>query len=227
MERGPWPGTAWGGGDSVGLTSYTWKKKVEVSIGGEKQNKARLNHASSSELPGTGKGLPGQAVWPPKLPEPEWAEGRRVGKKQREQTCRTRAGKLSEGLEKSQPTCHDINPWWPHAPQQCCPPGTEGTSTTMPRYAKNRWLMRLTPAGPCQWLPKPHSSCQCPIQHTQLFFFFFLASASLLLPMLEWLVMLLRLEMLSEEFCRLMRSSGTSERSGRDWERRYQQTASA
>lgn len=43
---------------------------------------------------------------------------------------------------------------------------------------------------------------------TQLFFFFFLASASLLLPMLEWLVMLLRLEMLSEEFCLLIRSSG-------------------
>lgn len=42
---------------------------------------------------------------------------------------------------------------------------------------------------------------------TQLFFFFFLASASLLLPMLEWLVMLLRLEMLSEEFCLLIRSS--------------------
>lgn len=43
---------------------------------------------------------------------------------------------------------------------------------------------------------------------TQLFFFFFLASASLPLLMLEWLVMLLRLEMLSEEFCLLIRSSG-------------------
>ena len=50
-----------------------------------------------------------------------------------------------------------------------------------------------------------------PAQPTQLFFFFFLASASLLLLMLEWLVMLLRLEMLSEEFCRLMRSSGATE----------------
>lgn len=43
---------------------------------------------------------------------------------------------------------------------------------------------------------------------TQLFFFFFFASASLPLLMLEWLVMLLRLEMLSEEFCLLIRSSG-------------------
>lgn len=60
-------------------------------------------------------------------------------------------------------------------------------------------------------LPRPCFSCQRPGQPTQLFFFFFLASASLLLPMLEWLVMLLRLEMLSEEFCRLMRSSGGSE----------------
>ena len=43
---------------------------------------------------------------------------------------------------------------------------------------------------------------------TQLFFFFFFASASLPLPTLEWLVMLFRLEMLSEEFCLLIRSSG-------------------
>lgn len=42
---------------------------------------------------------------------------------------------------------------------------------------------------------------------SQLFFFFFFASASLPLPTLEWLVMLLRLEMLSEEFCLLIRSS--------------------
>lgn len=80
-------------------------------------------------------------------------------------------------------------------------------------------------AEPGQTLPAaPHtpSSCQRSAQPTQLFFFFFLASASLLLPMLEWLVMLLRLEMLSEEFCRLMRSSGAGERSqgvGRDRER--------
>lgn len=85
--------------------------------------------------------------------------------------------------------------------------------------------MGLTLSRPCQWLPKPHFSCQCPIQPTQLFFFFFLASASLLLPMLEWLVMLLRLEMLSEEFCRLMRSSAVSQRSRRDWERRDQPPA--
>lgn len=87
--------------------------------------------------------------------------------------------------------------------------------------------MGLTLARPRQRLPKPRSSSQCPIQPTQLFFFFFLASASLLLPTLEWLVMLLRLEILSEEFCRLMRNSGVSERSRRDQERRYQQTASA
>lgn len=60
MEQGPWLGTACGGLDSVGLTSYTWKKRVEVSIGGEKQNKARLNHTSSSELPGAGKGCPAE-----------------------------------------------------------------------------------------------------------------------------------------------------------------------
>lgn len=57
MEQGPWLGI--GGLDSVGLTSYTWKKRVEVSIGEEKQNKARLNCTSSSELPGAGKELPG------------------------------------------------------------------------------------------------------------------------------------------------------------------------
>lgn len=42
---------------------------------------------------------------------------------------------------------------------------------------------------------------------TQLFFFFFLASCSLRLPMLEWLVVLVRLERLSEEFWRLICSS--------------------
>lgn len=41
---------------------------------------------------------------------------------------------------------------------------------------------------------------------TQLFFFFFLAS-SFRLPTLEWLVMLFRLEMLSDEFCLLIRNS--------------------
>ena len=131
-ERGSWPGTAWGGGDGVGLTSYTWKKRVEVSIGGEKQNKSRLNHVSRSELPGTGKGLPGRGVRPPALPESVWAEGR-CGEKTREQACRTRAGKLSEGLEKSHPTRQDTNPWWLQAPHQCCSQGTEGTNTTMPR----------------------------------------------------------------------------------------------
>lgn len=75
--------------------------------------------------------------------------------------------------------------------------------------------------------PQATSSRQRPIQPTQLFFFFFLASASLLLPMLEWLVMLLRLEMLSEEFCLLMRSSEASERSRRDREKSYQQTTPA
>ena len=42
---------------------------------------------------------------------------------------------------------------------------------------------------------------------TQLFFFFFLASCSFRLPMLEWLVMLFRLVMLSDEFSRLISSS--------------------
>lgn len=69
-----------GGGDNVGLTSYTWKKRVEVSIGGEKQNKARLNHTSSSELLSAGKGPPGQGVQALALPEAAWAEGRHKGK---------------------------------------------------------------------------------------------------------------------------------------------------
>lgn len=55
--------------------------------------------------------------------------------------------------------------------------------------------------------PPAHTAPPTP-SPTQLFFFFFLASASLPLLMLEWLVMLLRLEMLSEEFCLLIRSSG-------------------
>lgn len=42
---------------------------------------------------------------------------------------------------------------------------------------------------------------------TQLFFFFFLASCSFRLPALEWLVMLFRLEMLSDEFWRSICSS--------------------
>lgn len=43
---------------------------------------------------------------------------------------------------------------------------------------------------------------------TQLFFFFFLSSASLpRLPMLEWLAVLLMLDMLSDECCRLIRRS--------------------
>lgn len=102
-----------------------------------------------------------------------------------------------------------------------------GTNTTRPRQTESSWFVGLTLSTPCQWLPKPHFFCQCPIQPTQLFFFFFLASASLLLPMLEWLVMLLRLEMLSEEFCRLMRSSGIRQRHRRDWERRDQPPATA
>lgn len=108
-------------------------------------------------------------------------------------------------------------PGWLHAPRQRCPQGTEGTKMDRAGLAHG--------AEPGQTLPAaPHtpSSCQRSAQPTQLFFFFFLASASLLLPMLEWLVMLLRLEMLSEEFCRLMRSSGAGERSqgvGRDRER--------
>lgn len=82
-------------------------------------------------------------------------------------------------------------------------------------------------AGPEQTLPvAPQAPLLLPEpQPTQLFFFFFLASASLLLPMLEWLVMLLRLEMLSEEFCRLMRSSGVCQRSRKDWERKDQPPA--
>lgn len=151
---------------------------------------------------------------------------KRRGETTREQACRIRAGKLPEGLEKSQPGHQDTNPWWLHAPHQCCAQGTQGTNTTMPRYTENG-LKGLTSARPCQQLPKSHSFSQHPVQPTQLFFFFFLASASLLLPMLEWLVMLLRLEILSEEFCRLMRSSGVSKRSRRDQERRCQQTASA
>lgn len=47
---------------------------------------------------------------------------------------------------------------------------------------------------------------------TQLFFFFFLASWSFRLPMLDILVRLLRLEMLSHEFWRRMRTSGEQER---------------
>lgn len=44
---------------------------------------------------------------------------------------------------------------------------------------------------------------------TQLFFFFFLSSASLpRLPMLEWLAALLMLDILSDECCRLIRRSG-------------------
>lgn len=43
---------------------------------------------------------------------------------------------------------------------------------------------------------------------TQLFFFFFLSSASLpRLPMLEWLAALLMLDILSDECCRLIRRS--------------------
>lgn len=208
----------------MGLTSYTWKKRVEVSIGGEKQNKARLNHTSSSELPGAGKGLPGRGVGPPHGQSLRAQEGD-MGEYTRKQACRARAGKLLKGLEKSQPTIQDTNPWQLHAPHHCCPQGTGGTNTTRPRQTKSSWFVGLTLSRPCQWLPKPHFSCQCPIQPTQLFFFFFLASVSLLLPMLEWLVMLLRLEMLSEEFCRLMRSSGVRQRRRRDWERRDQPPA--
>lgn len=48
---------------------------------------------------------------------------------------------------------------------------------------------------------------------TQLFFFFFLSSASLpRLPMLEWLAALLMLDILSEECCRLIRRSGDDRR---------------
>lgn len=46
---------------------------------------------------------------------------------------------------------------------------------------------------------------------TQLFFFFFLASCSFMLPILEWLVVLVRLEMLSDEFWRSMVGSGYQE----------------
>lgn len=50
---------------------------------------------------------------------------------------------------------------------------------------------------------------------TQLFFFFFLSSASLpRLPMLEWLAALLMLDMLSDECCRLIRRS---ESDGKKW----------
>lgn len=49
---------------------------------------------------------------------------------------------------------------------------------------------------------------------TQLFFFFFLASASLPLPTLEWLAMLLRLERLSDEFCLLIRRSRAGDTDG-------------
>lgn len=145
-----------------------------------------------------------------------------MGEYTRKQACRARSGKLLKGLEKSQPTIQDTNPWQLHSPHHCCPQRTGGTNTPKPRQTESSWFVGLTLSRPCQWLPKPYFSCQCPIQPTQLFFFFFLASASLLLPMLEWLVMLLRLEMLSEEFCRLMRSSGVHQRSRRDWERRDQ-----
>lgn len=47
---------------------------------------------------------------------------------------------------------------------------------------------------------------------TQFFFFFFLESASLPLPMLEWLVALLILETLSEECCLRMRRSSNRQR---------------
>lgn len=144
-----------------------------------------------------------------------------MGEYTRKQACRARAGKLLKGLEKFQPTIQDTNPWQLHSPHHCCPQRTGSTNTPKPRQTGSSWCMGLTLNRPCHWLPKPHFSCQCPIQPTQLFFFFFLASASLLLPMLEWLVMLLRLEMLSEEFCRLMRSSGVQRRR-RDWERRDQ-----
>lgn len=48
---------------------------------------------------------------------------------------------------------------------------------------------------------------------TQLFFFFFLSSASLpRLPMLEWLAALLMLDILSDECCRLIRRSANDRR---------------
>lgn len=106
-------------------------------------------------------------------------------------------------------------------------PGDRGDQHHNAKADREQLAHGADPGQTLPALPRPRSSCQRPGQPTQLFFFFFLASASLLLPMLEWLVMLLRLEMLSEEFCRLMRSSGGSEGSGRDRERRYQQTVSA
>lgn len=153
------------------------------------------------------------------LPAPAGAEGRQVGDTTREQACGTRAGELPGELGNS----------WPQAAQdRNIQGGCTLLGSAVPRGQREpRWTERgwLNGAEPGQTLPAaPHapSSCQRPAQPTQLFFFFFLASASLLLPMLEWLVMLLRLEMLSEEFCRLMRSSGAGERSqgaGRDRER--------
>ena len=59
-----------------------------------------------------------------------------------------------------------------------------------------------------QWGGPPVAHTAPPRPSPTQLFFFFLASASLPLLMLEWLVMLLRLEMLSEEFCLLIRSSG-------------------
>lgn len=113
----PWPGAAGGGGDSAGLTSYTWKKRVEVSIRGEKQNKARLNHTSSPA---------------PRQPEPVRAQGRHVGKT-KGAGMQNQGWRTPEGLEKSWPTHQDTDPWWQHVPQQRCPQGTEGTNTTTPR----------------------------------------------------------------------------------------------
>lgn len=62
--------------------------------------------------------------------------------------------------------------------------------------------------------PRPQHGRTPRVPPTQLFFFFFLASVSLPLPTLEWLAMLLRLEMLSEEFCLLIRRSRAGDTDG-------------
>lgn len=112
-------------------------------------------------------------------------------------------------------------------PSPVLSPGDRGDQHHNAKVDREQLARGADPSQALPAAPQTTSSRQRPIQHTQLFFFFFLASASLLLPMLEWLVMLLRLEMLSEEFCRLMRSSGASERSRRDREKSNQQTPPA
>lgn len=73
------------------------------------------------------------------------------------------------------------------------------------------------------WLLSHNTSSFLSVLLTQLFFFFFLSSASLpRLPMLEWLAALLMLDILSEECCRLIRRSGDDRRTFSSVHRKYE-----